>query len=116
MEFDEPNPFANAVDQGNQPASIAYRYRKWDLGDNIQLVARCELNAATKQKSGEPLIATVKALNEFDPKLSGGVDWRSKLGAQAGAVLATEMKNNSNKLARWTAQSLISGADQMILG
>ena len=45
------------------------------------------------------------ALNETDSKLSGGIDWRQKLESQRGAVLATELKNNSNKLAKWTVQA-----------
>ena len=35
---------------------------------------------------------------------------------QRGAVLATELKNNANKLAKWTAAALISGADMIKLG
>lgn len=35
---------------------------------------------------------------------------------QRGAILANEMKNNANKLAKWTAQSLLSGVDEMKLG
>lgn len=35
---------------------------------------------------------------------------------QRGAVLATELKNNSNKLAKWTAQSILADADQMLIG
>jgi translation initiation factor 3 subunit D len=31
-------------------------------------------------------------------------------------VVATEMKNNSLKLARWTVQSILAGADVMKLG
>jgi translation initiation factor 3 subunit D len=31
-------------------------------------------------------------------------------------VLATEIKNNGFKLARWTAQALLSGADEMKIG
>lgn len=42
--------------------------------------------------------------------------YRQKIDAQRGAVLATELKNNSCRLARWTAQSLLAGADQMKLG
>ena len=41
---------------------------------------------------------------------------RQKIDSQRGAVLATELKNNSCKLARWTAQSILAGADQMKLG
>ena len=36
-----------------------------------------------------------------------GVDWRQKLENQRGAVLATELKNNANKLAKWTAGALV---------
>ncbi|KAK9276693.1 hypothetical protein L1049_006229 [Liquidambar formosana] len=45
-----------------------------------------------------------------------GVDWRQKLETQRGAVLATELKNNANKLAKWTAQALLASADLMKLG
>jgi translation initiation factor 3 subunit D len=64
---------------------------------------------------GERQFLTLNALNEFDPKVTG-VDWRKKLETQRGAVLATELKNNANKLARWTAQALLAGADMMKLG
>ena len=50
------------------------------------------------------------------PPLSGGIDWRQKLDSQRGAVLATELKNNSNKLAKWTLQAMLSGADLIKLG
>ena len=48
--------------------------------------------------------------------MGAGVDWRQKLENQRGAVLATELKNNANKLARWTAAALVSGADIIKLG
>ena len=47
---------------------------------------------------------------------NAGVDWRQKMENQRGAVLATELKNNANKLAKWTAAALISGADMIKLG
>ncbi|THD21981.1 Eukaryotic translation initiation factor 3 subunit D [Fasciola hepatica] len=46
----------------------------------------------------------------------GGVDWRSKLDTQVGAVLASEIKNNAFKLTRWTTCSILAGADQLKLG
>merc|ERR1711865_1167842 len=49
-------------------------------------------------------------------KLNSSIDWRQKLESQRGAVLATELKNNSNKLAKWTLQALLAGADLMKLG
>ena len=47
---------------------------------------------------------------------STGVDWRHKLETQRGAVLATELKNNANKLAKWTAAALVSGVEIIKLG
>ncbi len=45
-----------------------------------------------------------------------GVDWRQKIENQRGAVLATELKNNANKLAKWTAGALVAGVDLIKLG
>jgi Eukaryotic translation initiation factor 3 subunit 7 (eIF-3) len=50
------------------------------------------------------------------PLPRAGVDWRQKIENQRGAVLATELKNNANKLAKWTAGALVSGAELIKLG
>lgn len=97
-------------------ASVAYKYRKWDLGNNIELVARCEVDAVTQAIDGSIQQMSIKALNEWDSKVANGVDWRSRLDTQRGAVLATELKNNSCKLAKWTVGALLSGADQIKFG
>mmetsp|Transcript_21867 Transcript_21867/g.30909 ORF Transcript_21867/g.30909 Transcript_21867/m.30909 type:complete len:527 (-) Transcript_21867:65-1645(-) len=117
VQFKEGNPFASAVEKGSELASVAYRYRKWEF-EGIKLVARCSLNGVCKRKgeSADNAFLVVRALNEFDSKLSGNVDWRQKLESQTGSVLATEMKNNTNKIARWTAETVLSGADEFRLG
>jgi len=120
-------------------ASVGYRYRKWDLGDDVELVVRTQIDAALHSPGpssqnelsevvtpidstypvNETLLITVKALNEFDPKApgaGGAPDWRQKLDTQRGAVVATEIKNNGNKLARWTVESVLSGVDQLRIG
>ena len=55
-------------------------------------------------------------MNEWDSRNSGGVDWRQKLDTQRGAVLANELKNNACKLAKWTVQSILAGADNLKFG
>jgi len=86
----------------------------------LNLIVRTELDAVIKNNiSGDDQFLTIKALNEFDSKApgsGGALDWRTKLASQRGAVVATEMKNNSCKLARWTIQSILANADQMKLG
>jgi translation initiation factor 3 subunit D len=111
VAFDEPNPFAN---EGEEVASVTYRYRRWKLDNDMFLVARCETQSVVELNKQRSFL-TLNALNEFDPKYSG-LDWRQKLETQRGAVLATELKNNANKLAKWTAQALLASADMMKLG
>lgn len=106
-------------------APVLYRYRKFVLGKapkegeddkRVELLCRCELDGATKGKHDEDLYMRLYALNELDSKLTGGIDWRQKLDSQRGAVLATELKNNSNKLAKWTLQAMLAGADLIKFG
>ncbi|XP_075653834.1 eukaryotic translation initiation factor 3 subunit D-like [Castanea sativa] len=111
VAFDEPNPFAS---EGEEVASVAYRYRRWKLDNDMYLVARCEVQSVVEINNQRSFL-TLNALNEFDSKYSG-VDWRQKLETQRGAVLATELKNNANKMAKWTAQALLASADMMKLG
>ena len=101
-------------EEGAEPAAVAFRYRKWQLGETA-LIARTELHGYTNRKGTEQLM-TVYALNEWDSKISGGVDWRRKIDSLRGAVLATELKNNACKLGKWTAQTLLAGADLMKIG
>lgn len=120
MKFAEKNPFENATSPGNEPASMAYRYRKFTMestdGKPINLIARCAVNGYAVSKSGEKLLMTARALNQFDAKCSGNVEWKQKLEQQIGAVLATEMKNNTNKLARWVAEAVLNGSEEFRLG
>ncbi|KAK5738339.1 hypothetical protein LTR17_006058 [Elasticomyces elasticus] len=119
------HPFYNAAEETDPPASKAYRYRRFDLSldadtEPLHLIVRTELDAVSKNNiSGEDQFLVLKALNEFDSKAQGSggaLNWREKLATQRGAVVATEMKNNSCKLARWTTQAILAKADLMKLG
>jgi hypothetical protein len=124
VEMAHENPFYNAAEETAPPASKAYKYRRFDLSTSDEeptyLIVRTELDAVQKNAiSGDDQYVTVHALNEFDSKAQGSggaLDWRTKLVSQRGAVVATEMKNNSCKLARWTVQSILAKADVMKLG
>jgi translation initiation factor 3 subunit D len=113
--FEHPNPFVGEEEVG-PIGSVGYRYRKWKLSDDLTLVARCEVEGVLPSStSNKEQFISIKALNEYDPKV-GGLDWRQKLDTQRGAVLATELKNNSNKLARWAAQAILAGASFLTIG
>jgi len=109
--------YVDAWDSRSQDAANgkAFRYRQFELDDDLMLVVRCELDAALETKGGGKAYITTKALNEFDPAISG-VNWRLKLESQRAAVLANELKNNRNKLARWTCQAILAGADYLKIG
>ncbi|KAF8914329.1 translation initiation factor eIF-3, subunit D [Gymnopilus junonius] len=125
VDFAHANPFYGP-EETEPLASCGYRYRLFDLGitedEDIKLCVRTEVDAFIPG-TGNPLeghgLATIRALNEFDPRAQGAggaPDWRTKLDSQRGAVVATEMKNNSCKLAKWTVQSILAGAEHMKIG
>jgi|AntRauTorckE5430_2_1112549.scaffolds.fasta_scaffold09797_2 translation initiation factor 3 subunit D len=132
-EFDLPNPFFDEDDNdGMEPASVAYRYRRFDLGDDIQIVCRTELHGIVKKNKADSSIMTDQymtafALNEYFDSTKGNsksnattaagmVNWREKMDSQRGAVVGSELKNNAFKIAKWTAQSILADADQMKIG
>lgn len=92
-----------------------YRYRKWNLLEGVDIVVRCDIDGVELGKDGEQKYLTINALNEYDPKLSG-IDWRTKLDNQPGAVFANELKVNACKLNKWCARSILAGADNFVLG
>ncbi|KAF8838622.1 translation initiation factor eIF-3 subunit D [Paxillus ammoniavirescens] len=124
-DFAHPNPFYGP-EETEPLASCGYRYRVFDLGitedEDIKICVRTEVDAYIAGQ-GNPAeghgLVTIRALNEFDPRAQGAggaPDWRSKLDSQRGAVVSTEMKNNSCKLAKWTVQSVLAGAELMKIG
>ncbi|GBE79807.1 Eukaryotic translation initiation factor 3 subunit D [Sparassis crispa] len=125
VDFAKPNPFYGP-DETEPLASCGYRYRVFDLGltedEDIKICVRTEVDAYSPGQGNPRLgqgLVTIRALNEFDPRAQGAggaPDWRTKLDPQRGAVVATEMKNNSCKLAKWTVQSVLAGADLMKVG
>ena len=124
VTFNEPRgPFAQHPEEPVAP--VCYRYRKFTLGKppkegdedkRVSVLCRCEVDGVMKGMHDEDLFLRLYALNEVDSKLAGGIDWRQKLDSQRGAVLANELKNNSNKLAKWTVQALLSNADLIKFG
>ncbi|ORY90663.1 eukaryotic translation initiation factor 3 subunit D [Leucosporidium creatinivorum] len=124
IDLENPNPFYSP-EETEPLASCGYRYRKFDLSitedEDVQLIVRTEVDSFVKSAGAaeEDSYITIKTLNEFDSRAqgSGGApDWRTKLDSQRGAVVATEMKNNSSKLARYAVQSILAGAEQMKMG
>lgn len=120
-EMDKPNPFE--YEEDGTVSSGAYRYRKFTLPGNpkaeteleqqpVCIITRTEVNCKIDGARGG--LVSVKALNEYDPKLNK--PWRTHLESQGAACFATELKNNAFKLGRWTAQAILAGCDIMKIG
>ena len=84
FKFEDQNPFVTEEEAG-QVASVAYRYRKWDLDNGVVLVCRCEHDAVMTGPNGETQFITTKALNEWDSKVSHKLD-------VAGVVLSESIQ------------------------
>ena len=56
-----------------------HRYRKFDLGDGINLIVRCEHDAVTLDTSGEQIFLNIKTLNEWDSKVDCSLNFLSQL-------------------------------------
>jgi translation initiation factor 3 subunit D len=127
-EMENPNPFEEEGD--SRASSGAYRYRKFTIPGNakdsnefnqnpVSIIVRTEVNC--KMPGGDDQgdrakqqLCSLKALNEYDPKVN--YSWKKHLESQRGMILATELKNNSYKLGRWTAQAILAGCNIMKIG
>ena len=67
----------------------------------LRSIARTEHDAVVGTSEKDIAFMNIKALNEWDSRYSGNIDWRQKLDVQRGAVLANELKHNACKLSRY---------------
>jgi Eukaryotic translation initiation factor 3 subunit 7 (eIF-3) len=72
---------------------------------------RCVVDGVLSRQ-GTDFLLTVRSFNQAMVGASD-VDWKRKLEHQSAAVLAMEVKNNSNRVARWTLGALLAGCDLM---
>jgi translation initiation factor 3 subunit D len=115
LKLDQPNPFLDAVGSNKRPASVGFVYRQWKLSRNVTIAARCEINGFIMKPGQIKERILIRALNEFDSQTAGDGAWRKRLNTQPGAVFASEMKNNRNKLAKWTAEACLAGVKEFRL-
>ncbi|KCV70519.1 hypothetical protein H696_02868 [Fonticula alba] len=106
--FDRPYPFH--LDDPTTSAGLLYR--SVPLG-NYSMVVRSDVDAFVPTSSGKSLI-NIRALNETEGR--GSINWRSRLDAQRGAVMAVELKFNAHKLARWASEAHLAGSDLLKIG
>lgn len=64
------------------------------------------------------MLSFISSAYFFLLQYSGGnhVDWRNNLDRQRGAVFATELKNNSCKIAKWAVSAALAGSSYIKFG
>lgn len=50
---------------------LYFRYRHWKLGEDIDLIVRCEHDGVMTGANGEVSFINVKTLNEWDSRVRG---------------------------------------------
>ncbi|KAH0517288.1 Eukaryotic translation initiation factor 3 subunit D [Microtus ochrogaster] len=98
----------------NARQCVCHRCHPGYTGD-IDLFVHCEHDGIMTGTNGGVSI-NIKTLNQWDSRHCSGVDWRQKLDSQCIAVIATELKNDSYKLTRWTCCALLAGSEYLKLG
>jgi len=93
------------------PERKAYRYRKFNLDNKVNLVVRSEIDAYVKEGEGTSFVK-VCALNEYQPQQ----DWKQNYELNKGAVISSELRNNLNKICRWLCQALLADCGSVRLG
>ena len=78
---DEEHPFFDDESEDTVPASVSYRYRRWQLSEDIMFMARTEMHAWTRRAGREQNMTTF-CLNEWDSQQCGGTEWRKRLDSQ----------------------------------
>lgn len=56
-----------------------YRYRKWNIGDDLNVIVRCEHDGVISGSNGETQFLNIKTLNEWDTKVCSLTSWASSL-------------------------------------
>lgn len=116
------DPYPYDVEQTEKIPVHGYKYRKFVLNDdkekNITIAVRCTIDGAIEStKPGNPCsLMNITTVTEWDPTHHNNVSWRERLDTQFGSILATEMKNNNFRLARWTISSILAGVDVVRMG
>ena len=118
VRYPQGCPFLTDDDRadGKDAAPVAYRYRRFALSDQVDLVVRCEAQALARACAPDAIdgnIVEVCTLNEWNP---AATKWRASFENRSGLILATELKNNACRMARNTAKALLAGASTILIG
>ena len=97
-----------------QSRPTLFVYRKWTLTEgktSFDVIARCEIDAAYERPGAAT--QTIRSFGLLENPNGEESILRNKLDEGRGAMIARENKLNTLKVAKWTLQSILSGADAM---
>jgi hypothetical protein len=92
-----------------------FRYRKWTLNpgsdDEVDVVVRCEIDAATKPSEKGSQYMRLFSLLEGPPH-DDVVPWKRQADKE-GTLLIKSINTNKGKVTYWAALSLLAGVDML---
>ncbi len=104
--FNEDNEYFKEA-----PDTKVYRYRRWTLEGKIHVVCRSEIDSYVKEGEADKF-TKIAALNEYESTL----DWKTNYETNRGALISSEVRNNSSKIARWLCQAQLADCENVKLG
>jgi len=98
-------------------APVAYRYRRWHLYDNLDVVVRSEVGALLNDgkkmdETWKDNIVTFCTLNETNKEQTA---WQKNLLVKRGTVLSDQLTQNITRVTRAFACAVLVGAKQFSL-
>lgn len=99
---------------GEDTVPIAFKYRKWQLSENVSVLVRTEVDSFIEEADNSKVFVKLFAVNEYDAKITGG--YKEKLENKKGQVFANEIKNNSCKMSKWALKAMLAGVDVVKIG
>ncbi|ODV84462.1 hypothetical protein CANARDRAFT_29008 [[Candida] arabinofermentans NRRL YB-2248] len=111
------NPFVSQSEISEPLLSKGYKYKKFELpssdpdAERLEIIVRTEVDAIIKDQNK---FVSINAFNQYNPTPVN--DWKTKLNQSRGVIFAEELKKNNNKIAKWTARSILAGVDNMKIG
>merc|ERR1711916_301696 len=120
--FDFPRVRETATEPPNDAnvPEVGYKYRHFSVEDeeaehaHMDVVVRTQIDAYQLRGAQKKTVA-VHAFHQYAVN-NNDLNWRNVLDSQGGGVLASVVKDEDSRLARFTTRALLADADLVSLG
>ena len=117
IRYENTSPF---VEEDANVPEVGYKYRHFSVEDeeaehaHMDVVVRTQIDAYQLRGAQKKTVA-VHAFHQYAVN-NNDLNWRNVLDSQGGGVLASVVKDEASRLARFTTRALLADADLVSLG